>query len=122
MFPTSGSVASHIKAGRVRALAVSTSVRSTAFPDLPTIAEAGVPGYESVAITGMFAPARTPASTISRLSQEIMRFLGQPDVKEKFTNIGVEAVGGSAEELAAKMKSEMSRMGKVIRDAGIRAE
>ena len=122
MFPTAGSVAAYVKAGRVRALAVSTAVRSLAFPDLPTIAEAGIPGYESVAMTGVFAPARTPATTISRLSQEIMRYIGQPEVKEKFFNIGVDAVGGSADELAAKMKSEMVRMGKVIKNAGIRAE
>ena len=70
----------------------------------------------------MFAPAKTPATIINRLNREIVRVLNQADVKEKFFNAGAEAVGGSPDELAAKIKSEIARMGKVIKDAGIRAE
>ena len=73
-------------------------------------------------MTGVFAPAATPAVLINRLNQEIVRAIHRPDVKEKFLNSGVEPVGTSAEEFAAKIKSEMLRMGKVIKDAGMRLE
>ena len=121
-FSSLASVAPHMKTGRVRALAVTSAQPSAMAPELPTIAAAGVPGYEAVNMTVMFAPAKTPAAIVNRLSQEIMRFVNQPDAKQKFFNAGVEAVGSSPEESAVKVKSDIARMSKVIKDADIRAD
>ena len=89
---------------------------------MPTVAATGLPGYESSTMTVVVAPAATPAALTSRLNQEIVRTLQRPDVKEKFMNSGVEPVGTTPEEAAAKIKSEMQRMGKLIKDAGMRLE
>ncbi len=121
-FSSLASVAPHIKTGRVRALAVTSAQPSAMAPGLPTIAAAGVPGYEAINMTGMFAPAKTPAAIINRLSQEVARFVNQPEVKQKFFTAGVEVVGSSPEELAVKVQSDLARMGKVIKDADIRAD
>ncbi len=122
MIATSPSAAPHIKSGRLRALGVTSSGRSALFPGLVTVAAAGVPGYEAVAYTGIFATAHSPAAAINRLNREIVAALARPDVKQKFLDIFVEAVGGTPEQLAATVKSEMTTMGKVIKDAGIREE
>ena len=122
MFATAGGTAQHIKSGRLRALAV-TSLHQTALaPGLPTAAASGLPGYEATSIQAVFAPSGTPGPVIARLNQEIVRVLNQPEVKERLFNSGVEAVGSSPEELAATIKAEMSRLGKVIREAGIRVK
>lgn len=119
-FPSAAAVP-HIKSGRLKALAV-TSLEPTALaPGLPPLA-ATVAGYEAVSITGVFAPARTPVTIVNRVNQEIARVLNQPDTKEKFFNAGVEVVGSSPAQFAAKLKSEMTRWGKVIKDAGIREQ
>ena len=120
MFATAGSVTSHMKSGRLKALAVTSARPSELVPGLPTVAASGVPEYESVSIFGAFAPAKTPAPIISRLNQEILLLLNKPDVKEKFLNSGVETVGSTPEQFAATIKSEVARLGKVIKDAGIR--
>ncbi|MGH8700122.1 MAG: tripartite tricarboxylate transporter substrate binding protein [Burkholderiales bacterium] len=122
MFPTAGAVAPHVKAGRVKALAVTSAERSSIAPQLPTVAASGLPGYESLAIYGIFVPAGTPRAIVHRLNAEIVRVLTAADVKDKFLGMGMEAIGGSPDELAARIKSEMARMVKVIRDAGIKAE
>ena len=122
VFPTAGSVAPYLKSGRLRALAVTTARRSELLPGLPTVAESGLPGYEAASIIGMFAPAATPAAIISRLNDEVVRVLKKPEVKDRFFNVGVEAVGSSPEEFAATVKSEMERLGKMLKDAGIRDE
>ncbi len=122
VFPTAPLAAQHITSGRLRALAVTSAESSALVPGLPSIAASGLPGYESISMYGMFAPARTPEAAIARLNQEIVRVLSSADAKAKFFSMGVEAAGSSSEHLAAKVKSEMTRMGKVIRDAGIRAE
>ena len=121
MFPTAGAVTPHIKAGRVKALAVTSAEPSALFPGLPTVA-ASLPGYESISIYGVFAPAGTPSPIIGRLNVEIVRFLNRAEVKEKFFNAGMEAAGGTPGELAATLKSEVGRMGRVIKNAGIRGE
>jgi tripartite-type tricarboxylate transporter receptor subunit TctC len=120
MFPTAGAAAPHVKAGRVKALAVTSAERSSIAPELPTIAASGLPGYESLAIYGIFAPAGTSRTVINRLNQEITRILASAEVKERFFAMGMEAVGGSPAQLAAAVKSDIVRMSKVIRDAGIR--
>ncbi len=122
MFPTAGAAAPHVKAGRVKALAVTSAERSSIAPQLPTIAASGLPGYESLAIYGIFVPAGTPRALVNRLNGEIARILGSADVKEKFFSMGMEAVGGTPEQLAARVRADVVRMGKVIRDAGIRAQ
>lgn len=118
-FSTPASVMQHVKSGRLKPLAVTSLQPSTLVSGLPTIAST-LPGYESISIHGMFAPAKTPETIIRRLHQEIVRFLNTAEAKEKFFNVGVEVVGSTPEELAAKVKTDMARMGKVIRDAGIR--
>ena len=122
MFASSAGTMSHVNAGRLRALAVTSAQPSALFPGLPTIASAGLPGYEAATIYGMFAPAATPAPIISRLNQESTRVLSSADVKEKLFNTGIESVASTPEQFTATLKSEMARMGKVIRDAGIRVE
>jgi tripartite-type tricarboxylate transporter receptor subunit TctC len=121
-FPDAGSASPHVKSGKVRALAISTAEPSALGPGLPTIAASGVPGYESGIISAMFAPAKTPVAIINRLNHEMVTVLGKPEIKERLFNSGVEVIASSPAQLAAKMKSEMVRMGKVIRDAKIRDE
>ncbi len=120
IFPTAASVAPHLKSGRLRALGVTTKERSRLFPTLPTVAESGVPDYECATLIGVFVPAGTPPAIVARLNQEIAGVLKLPDVQERFANIGVEPAAGSPEEFGALVKSEMSRLGKVIKEAGIR--
>jgi tripartite-type tricarboxylate transporter receptor subunit TctC len=120
-FAAPGSVAASIKSGKLRAVAVTSAQPSALLPGLPTVA-ATVPGYETVAMTGIFAPAATPAAIVNRLSQEVARLYSQGDVKAKFFEAGMEAIGNTPEQFAAAMKSDMARMGRVIKDAGIRAE
>jgi tripartite-type tricarboxylate transporter receptor subunit TctC len=122
MFGTAGTVAPQLKAGRLTALAVTSAQPSALFPGLPTIAASGLPGYESVQMNGVWAPVKTPAALINRLNAEIVRVLNQADTRETFFNLRVEPVGSSPAEFVATMKSEMTRLGKVIRDAGIRDE
>ncbi len=122
MFPNATSVAAHLKSGRLRALAVTSARPSPLLPGLPTVNESGLPGYESEAVHGIFATAKTPAPVIKRLNQAIVQVLNKDDVKEKFFNAGATVVGSSPEQLTAAVKSDMSRLGKLIVSAGIRAE
>jgi len=120
-FPGASTATPHVKAGRLRALAVTSAEPSALLPDLPTMAASGLPGFESGEINAVFAPANTPAAIISRLNQEIVRAINMPDVKERFLRAGVEPVGSSPQDLTATIKSEVVRLGKVIKDAGIKA-
>ncbi len=122
MFSSAGGVTPHIKSGRLKALAVSSAQPSALFPDLPTVAAAGLPGYESVSVAAIFAPAKTPALVINRLNREVVGFLRTPDAGQRFLSSGVETVGSSPAQLSATMKSDIARLGKVIKDAGIREE
>ncbi len=111
----------HVKAGKMRALAVTGARPSAMFPGFPTVA-AMLPGYESETIFAVFAPAATPAAVINQLQQEISRALNKPEVKERCFAAGNEVVAGTPQQLAAVMKADIARMGKVIKDAGIRGE
>jgi tripartite-type tricarboxylate transporter receptor subunit TctC len=122
MFATSSGAGPHVNSGRLRALAVTSAQPSALFPGLPTVSASGVPGYDAASIMCVFAPARTPAAVIGRLNQEIVRILNKPEVKERFIRAGSEVVASSPEQLAATITADMSTMGKVIKDAGIRAE
>jgi tripartite-type tricarboxylate transporter receptor subunit TctC len=108
-----------IRSGRVHALAVSTRTRSPSYPDLPTMEEAGMPGFEAVSYHGIFAPAKTPDAVVARLSQEIVRVLQRSDTRERLEKIGVEAAPSTQVEFTNLIRDEVTRMGKVIRDAGI---
>jgi len=120
MFPTIGSGLPHVKSGKLRALAVTTAQPSALFPGLPTIAASGLPGYEFINVTGMFATAKTAATIINLLNQAIGRVVNQADVKVKLLSVGDEVIGSSPEEFATAIKADMARMGKVIKEAGIR--
>ena len=121
MFGVPASVMPHLRSGRLRALAITSEKRSALWPDLPAIAQT-LPGYDVASRLAIFAPVGTPAPIVQRLNEEIVRVLRRPDVKEKFIATGVEPVGDSPEALAATVKSEIERMGKVIKAAGIRAD
>ena len=121
MFATAASVAAHVKSGKVRALAVTSAQPSALFPGLPPVS-ATVPGYECVAINGMFAPSGTPAAIVSTLSEQIARFLARSEVKERFFGAGVETVGSSPTEYADTLRSEIAKWGKLFQEAGIRDE
>ena len=103
-------------------LAITSAEPSMLLPGLPTVAASGVPGYESVGIYGIFTTAKTPDPIIRRLNQEIVRVLSTEEAKKRLLDSGLEPVGSSPEQFAAKFKSEMLRMAKVIKDAGIRLE
>ena len=116
------SLGPQIASGKVRALAVTSAKPSALAPGLPTISASGVPGYQAEQTLNVYAPAKTPANIIDLLNREIVRVLVRPDVKEKLFNTGGEAVGSTPQFLAATMKSEITRMSKVIKDTGIRSE
>ena len=122
MFAPAGAMAPLVKTGRLRALAVTNAHPSEAYPALPTISAAGVSGYEAETIYGMWAPAKAPGAVVSRLNQEVVRVLTQPDIKAKLFNIGLEVVANSPEQFAATIKSDIARMEKLVRETGIRAE
>jgi tripartite-type tricarboxylate transporter receptor subunit TctC len=110
-----------VKARRLKILAVSSAEPTPLVPGVPTIAS-GVPGYESVSMTVMFAPAKTPDAIITRVHSEVTRVLTRPDVKDKLFNLGSDVVASSPEQLAAVMKSDIARMAKVITDAKIKLD
>jgi tripartite-type tricarboxylate transporter receptor subunit TctC len=112
----------HMKTGKLRALAVTSTEPSALAPELPTLTSSGVPGYEAVGITAMFAPAKTPDAVIRRLNAVVVRYINTPETREKLFNAGGEVVGNSPEQMAAVMKREMTTWAKVIKDAGIRLE
>jgi tripartite-type tricarboxylate transporter receptor subunit TctC len=121
IFATAASSIGHIKAGKIRALAVTTLQRSALVPDLPTVAEAGVPGFEANNWNGFLVPAKTPRPIIARLNKELTAVLNSPDIKEALFKQGLDAAPGTPEEFGAYMRSEMAKWAKVIAAAGIKA-
>jgi tripartite-type tricarboxylate transporter receptor subunit TctC len=115
-----GNVAPHVKSGRVRALGVTSGEPTALAPGMPTIAGSGLPGYEAIGYTGVWAPAKTPGAIINRLNQEIVRVISPPEVKERLLNAGEEVVGSGPEQFGAVIKADIARMGKVIKEAGIK--
>lgn len=122
MFATSLSVMPYIKANRVRALAVTTAKRVRIMPELPTVAEAGVPGFEAATWHGVLVPAGTSTAIIDRLNAEINRMLQLPDVRDRITALGAEIIGGTPREFAGHIQREIPKWAKVIKDAGVRLE
>ncbi len=111
-----------IRAGRLRPLGITSLTRSSVAPEIPTIAEAGLPGYESVQWYGLLAPAQTPKEIINRLHAELTRILQQPDIKERFAGDGADPVGNTPEQFARFIQSELVKWAKVAREAGIKQE
>jgi tripartite-type tricarboxylate transporter receptor subunit TctC len=122
MISTAGSVATHVKSGRLRAIAVTSTEPSPLAPGLPTVASSGLPGYESISIYGVYAPAKTPAAIIKQLNEVMVAALQTQELRERLLAVGVEAVGSTPQEFAAAIKSDTARLAKVIRDAGIKEE
>lgn len=110
------------KAGKIRCLAVSSANRSSIAPNVPTMDEAGVKGYDADAWFGIFAPAGTPAATIERVNAEVNRALVNPNVKQRFETLGCEPAGGTAAAFASYVRDEVDRWGKVIRSAGVQTQ
>lgn len=112
----------HIKSGRVRALGTTGSKRLGILPDLPTVAEAGVPGYENATWSAIGAPARTPQPIVERLNREFAAVLALPDIEKRFSAAGSTITGGTPEQFLEYWKSELAKYGKLIREAGIKPE
>ncbi|RPI46315.1 MAG: tripartite tricarboxylate transporter substrate binding protein [Betaproteobacteria bacterium] len=110
----------HVKSGRLRALAITSAKPSPLAPELPTVASAGLPNYESEAIYGLFGPAGVPSAVVQRLNEEVTRALKRPEIRERFGAAGSQIVAGSGADLGAWVAAESKRMGKVITEAGIR--
>ncbi len=108
-FGASLSTLPHVRAGKLRALAIGDSKRSAILPDLPTVAEAGVPGYQAVIWSGMLAPAKTPRAIIERLNQEVVRIVQSPDFKDRLTQMGSDAVGSTPEQWEQFIKDEIEK-------------
>jgi tripartite-type tricarboxylate transporter receptor subunit TctC len=119
MFDTIITSLPHVKSGRLRALAVTKSTRSQAVPELPTVAEAGLPGFQAVSWIGLMGPANMPKDIVDRISNEMVKMLGDPALRQKLLDAGAEPVGSSAAEFAAHMKAEMERWEPVVKAAGL---
>ncbi len=108
--------------GKVRALAVASAQRSPAAPDLPTVAEAGYPGFDTSSWQAVLVPAKTPASLIRRLHQDFVKVIALPDIRARFAELGMEPVGNTPKELAAVIQSDLLKWAKVIKDSGAKAD
>src|SRR6185503_7951700 len=111
-----------IRAGRLRGLGVTTLERNSAAPEIPTVAEAGLPGFESVQWYGLLAPANTPKDIVNRLHGEMAKILQQPEIRQRFAADGADPVGNTPDQFAAYIKTELTKWAKVARDAGIKQE
>ncbi|RDL50124.1 hypothetical protein BLJAPNOD_01241 [Ensifer sp. M14] len=122
MFDNLPSSSGHIKAGTLRALAVTTSERAPSFPDVPTVAEAGIPGYETYTWNALFAPANTPEPVVARLNEAANKALADPAVVERMKEFSATIVGSTPEELGAHVKAELAKWTPVVRDANIQMD
>ena len=122
MFESTNSIAPHVKNGRVRALAVTGSRRASALPDVPTLAEAGVPGYEVTAWTGVIAPAGQPRPILDRLNRTVNAAIAEPAVKERLGQLGSEGGGGTPEDCAATIRRDSAKWAEVIRRSGAKID
>jgi tripartite-type tricarboxylate transporter receptor subunit TctC len=111
-----------VRAGKLRALAVSSTTRSAALPDVPTMEESGLTGQEADTFQAMLVPAGTPKAVTDLLYQQVVKIVGMPDVKQRFAELGFDAVANTPEEFAAQIKVEIAKWGKVIKEANIKAE
>lgn len=121
MFDTAVTAIPNLKAGKLRALAVSSAKRSSIAPELPTVAET-IPGFEADSWNGLMAPAGTPSAAIARLNAEVAKMIRQPDVQERFASLGAEPGGGSPAEFAAFLAAETERYAKLVKEANLKIE
>jgi tripartite-type tricarboxylate transporter receptor subunit TctC len=112
----------HIKSGKLRGLAVTSSKRASVYPDLPTVAESGLPGFETTSWHGLLLPAKTPKALSTHVHAELVKALNDPDVKQRFANVGMDTVANTPPEFSAYIKSESEKWAKVIRTIGIKPE
>jgi tripartite-type tricarboxylate transporter receptor subunit TctC len=122
MFSNVSAAMPHVKAGKLRGLAVTSPERQAAAPGVPTVAESGLPGYEVQTWLGLVAPAGTPREILARLNAEVAKAVARPDVKQRFADQGMTAAGGTPEQFADYIKSENVKWAKVIKDAGVQPE
>jgi len=122
MFDTIGVELPYVKAGKLKALAVTTAKRTAIAPEIPTIAESGVPGYEAISWFGMYGPAGMPKELVNRLNAEMAKVLNMPEVQKRFIAYGAETVVYSPEQFAAFVKSEIIKWGKVVKDCGVQLD
>ena len=115
-------IIAHIRAGRVRVLGVASSRRSSQLPEVPTISEAGVPGFEAENWFGMFVPAKTPQRIIARLNEAVVKVVRSPEIQSRFAALGAEAVGNSPEEFAAFVRRDMEKYARVVRISGAKVD
>jgi len=122
MFDNTPNVLPHVRAGKLKALAVSSKTRSSQAPEIPTVDESGVPGYDVSVWFGVLTVAGTPREIVQRLNAEMVKILASQDVKERFGRMGVDVVAGTPEQFSRFLKSEVARWAKVVQDAGIKAD
>jgi tripartite-type tricarboxylate transporter receptor subunit TctC len=122
VFGNALTVKPHIQSGRLRSLGIASPKRAASMPEMPTIAESGVPGYSADAVLGLLAPARTPRPVIDLLNTEVHKAMRLPDMQEAMKNVGVEVALSTPEEFGRLIESEMQRWGKVVRTLGLKAE
>jgi tripartite-type tricarboxylate transporter receptor subunit TctC len=122
MFDNLPTALPHVKAGKVRALAVSSAKRSQLAPDLPTLAESGLAGFDLATWFAFFAPAATPKEIAAKIAADMQRVLAQPDVKERLLAVGVDVVGSTPEELARFQRAEMEKWAKIVKDSGAKVD
>jgi tripartite-type tricarboxylate transporter receptor subunit TctC len=119
-FPTTAAALPHVKSGRLRPLGVTSPQRSMLYPELPTIAEAGVPGYSVIGWYGIFGPAAMPEPTLKKLSSDVMRIVNTPDARERISGGGGEPIGNSPAEFSAFLIQDQQKWMEVIKAANIR--
>jgi tripartite-type tricarboxylate transporter receptor subunit TctC len=122
MLDTAASAMPHVRAGKLRALAISAPRRSAEYPELPTFAEAGLPRYDTNAWYSMHAPAGTPAGIVRRLNGELLTILKDPDILARFKQLSTDPVGNSPEEFGAFVKAELEKYARIIKAAGIKLD
>jgi len=122
MFPTAIAATPHVKSAKLRALAATSAKRIASMPDLPTVAESGIAGFEAVSWGGVMAPAGTPKDIVAKLHAEITRILGLPDVRERLSGLGAEIVASTPAEFAAYLRSEIDKWSKVARAANVKLD
>ena len=122
MFNGMSSVLPHVASGKLKAIAIGSARRSAAAPDVPTVAEAGLPGFEYIAWNGNFAPAATPRAIVLKLNADIRKALAAPDVVQRLSSLGSEPAAGTPEEFAAYLKQDYARWSAVVKAAGIKTE
>ena len=122
IFDSMPSAMPHVKSGKIRALAVTTAKRSPTVPDLPTVAESGVPGFDISTWYGVWAPAGTPKDIVNKVAGEMAKALQQPAVRERLAALGAEPVGNTPEEFAAYCQSELAKWSKIVKESGAKAD